>query len=74
LGERGKKWWETNKLKKKGHCLKKEKLLSNIPFQSHWGTNRKKLWRFKAIRDFEGGKTLAANPGKSDHLSLGFDI
>jgi hypothetical protein len=32
--------------KKKGYCLKKGKLLSNIPFQSHWGSNRKKVMAF----------------------------
>jgi hypothetical protein len=29
---------------KKRYCLKRGKLLSNIPFQFHWESNRKKIY------------------------------
>ena len=51
---------------KKRHYLKKGKLLSSIPFQSHWESNRKKTYGVLKPSGKLGGGTLARNPGKSD--------
>ena len=74
LGKRGKKWWETDKLKKKGYYLKRENFCLTYLFNATGNQIEKKLWRFKAIGYLGGGNFGGKSRKIRHHLSLGFDV